>query len=106
MHCQAMSGGRSSCDLAPLADVAHQRVAVNMPFRGGTWRAPKSKAERSRKMRIVVEPGGIGDLGEHLARFGQFSSIQKTRRVIQANRLNEPAARCSALREQLLEIAQ
>jgi hypothetical protein len=29
---QVMSGERSSCDLAPLADVAHQLVAGNMPF--------------------------------------------------------------------------
>jgi hypothetical protein len=29
---QVTSGERSSCDLAPLADVAHQLVAGNMPF--------------------------------------------------------------------------
>jgi hypothetical protein len=56
-------------------------------------------------MRVVAEPAGISDLGKRLARSGQFSSAQKTCRVIQAKRLNEQAARYPARREQLLEIA-
>jgi hypothetical protein len=63
-------------------------------------------AEGARKMRVVTKAAGVGDHAQRLARLHRCAALDKTRSMIQAQRVNEVAVGRTANREKFLEVAR
>ena len=72
----------------------------------GAWRVTETAAKFSCEMRVVVKAARVGNRTDGFPCVQQFAAIEKACGVVQTKRINEFAAGKSALRKELLEVAQ